>query len=158
VRSSGLSGYHYSMSLDQVVDGAGTTNQVTQQLGQWNAVGNGAQSYGWVPLTDNGLAAPAAVKLGGLGTLRLSTATGDCYPNYFMLVPAAGINLSAAMAGSNVAISFPTQTGVIYRVFYRETLTDGAWTLLATVFGDGTVKSVSDPGTASQRFYEVTSP
>jgi hypothetical protein len=98
------------------------------------------------------------VNVGGTNTLRISTTTGNCYPNYFMLVPATGIRLSAARAGSNVSISFPTQTNATYRVFYRADLTTGNWILLTTVLGNGSVKSVNDPLTGSQRFYKVTSP
>ena len=145
-----------SMYLDQVVSGAGTTNQVTKRLGQMGAVNN--EPFAWVPLTDDGLVAPVVVKLGGTNTLRISTITGNCYPNYFMLVPATGITLSAAIVGSNVVVSFPTQAGSNYRVFYRTNLSTGNWTLLNTVLGDGTLKSVSDPTTGSQRFYKVTSP
>jgi hypothetical protein len=158
IRSAGLPGISYSMYLDQVVSGAGTTSQVTKRLGNWGALGRGQQTYVWVPLTDAGLVAPVIVKLGGTNTLRISTTTGLCYPNYFMLVPASGITLSAAGSGSNVSISFPTQAGATYRVFYRANLTAGNWILLTTVLGDGTVKSVSDPLTGSQRFYKMTSP
>jgi hypothetical protein len=158
VRSAGLPGISYSMDLDRVVSGAGTTSQVTRRLGHWGALGSGQQTYAWVPLTDAGLVAPVVVKLGGTHTLRISTTTGLCYPNYFMLVPTSGINLSAAGSGSNVSISFPTQAGATYRVFYRADLTAGNWILLTPVLGDGTVKSVSDPLTGSQRFYKMTSP
>jgi hypothetical protein len=75
-----------------------------------------------------------------------------------MLVPAAGINLTAARSGNNITISFPTQNGANYRVFYRNDLASGTWTLLTSVVGEGSVKSVSDPVTASRRFYRVTSP
>ncbi len=146
-----------SMDLDQVISGAGTTNQVTRHLGQFFAVDNAAM--GWVPLTDDGLVEPAAVNLGGTNTLRVTTPTGNCYPNYFMLVPAAGIQLSAASAGGNVVVSFPTRTGYDYRVFYRTSLTTGNWILLKAVLGDGTIKSASDSRASSnQRFYKVTSP
>jgi hypothetical protein len=150
----------FSMDLAQVVSGAGTTNQVTKSLGQWSAVGAGITVNAWVPLTDNGLVAPVAVNVGGTNTLRVSTPTGDCYPNFFMLVPASGVKLSAALAGGNVQVSFPTQTGSNYRVFYRTSLTTGNWTLLNSVLGNGSVMSVSDSGTATNnvRFYEVTSP
>ena len=138
---------------------AGTTNQVTRHLGQWGAVGINIQTNAWVPLTDDGLVAPVAVRLGGISTLRITTPTGNCYPNYFMLVPASGIKLSAARSGNNVNITFQTQAGANYRVFYRTNLTTGNWTLLSTVPGDGTVKSASDSSAAgSQRFYKVTSP
>jgi hypothetical protein len=158
IRSAGLLGTSYGMYLDQVVSGAGTTNQVTKRLGTWNAIGRGQQAYAWVPLTDGGLVAPVVVKLGGTNTLRITTPTGLCYPNYFMLVPASGISLSATYSGSNVTISFPTQAGAAYRIFYRTNLTTGNWNLLTTVPGDGTVKSVNDPATAGPRFYKVTSP
>jgi hypothetical protein len=158
IRSAGLSGDPFSMYLDQVVSGAGTTNQVTKRLGQFSAVGVNQQTYVWVPLTDGGLVAPVVVKLGGVSTLHISTPTGLCYPNYFMLVPASGINLSAAKAGGNVSLSFPTQNGAAYRVFYRTDLASGNWILLTTGLGNGTVKTVSDPISGSQRFYKVTSP
>ena len=145
-----------SMYLDRVVSGVGTTNQVTKRLGQFYAVNN--QPFDWVPLTDDGLVAPVVVNVGGANTLRISTTTGNCYPNFFMLVPTSGIRLSAASAGNNASISFPTQAGAAYRVFYRANLTTGNWILLTNVLGDGTVKSVSDPLTGSQRFYKVTSP
>ena len=132
IRTAGLSGTPFSMYLDQVVSGAGTTNQVTQRLGQFSAIGINQQTYSWVPLTDAGLVAPVMVKLGGVNTLRITTPTGFCYPNYFMLVPASGISLSATRSGSNVNISLPTQAGATYRVFYRANITTGNWILLTT--------------------------
>jgi hypothetical protein len=147
------------MYLDQVVDGAATTNQVTKRLGEWTAVGRGQQIYDWVPLTGAGLVSPVVVTLGGVNTLRITTPTGLCYPNYFMLVPAYGIAISAARAGANsVNISFPTQAGATYRVFGRSGLNTGNWMLVGTVLGDGTIKSVSDTAAGEQRFYKVTSP
>ena len=146
-----------AMYLDQVVSGTGTTNQVTKRFGQFGAVNN--QPFAWVPLTDNGLVAPVAVKLGGTNTLRISTITGNCYPNFFMLIPASGISLSAARSGNNINISFPTQLGSGYRVFYRTDLTTGNWTLLNSVAGNGSVEVVTDSSPAgNQRFYKVTSP
>jgi hypothetical protein len=147
----------YSMDLDQVIDGAGTLNQVKKRLGRWGHTGLGYSVYDWVPLTDDGLAAPVVVKLNGLGTLRMTTAGGN-NPNFFMLVPASGIILTAARSGNNVLVSFPTQSGAIYRVFYRNNLTTGNWTLLNTMLGDGGAKSVSDSVTATGRFYKVVTP
>src|SRR5207244_5064183 len=132
-------------------------NQVTKRLGRWGAVGLGYRSYDWVPLTDDGLAAPIAVKLGGVATLRIFT-TGNSNPNFFMLVPTSGINVAAARSGTNIIISFPTQAGVVYRVFYRSDLSTGSWTLLTTVVGDGTVKQMTDPLVAGKRFYKVVAP
>ena len=155
IRSSG--DHAFSMYLDQVFSGAGTVNQVTKRLGHFGGFGKDYITYDWVPLTDDGLAAPTAVKLNGLTTLRLTTG-GNCNPNYFMLVPATGITLQATSSAGNTVLSFPSQAGVNYRVFYRTDLTAGNWTLLTTVLGNGAVKSVSDPATGSSRFYKVTAP
>ena len=154
-RFSGLGAY--SMELDQVVSGAGTTNQVTKRLGRWGIVGRGYREYDWVPLTDDALSAPVVVKLDGQTTLRIAT-TGNANPNYFMLVPASGLTLSATRSGGSNVLAFPTQAGVIYRVFYRNDLSTGGWTLLSTVLGDGTVKSVSNTSGDAARFYKVVAP
>jgi hypothetical protein len=106
---------------------------------------------------DASLATPVIVTLAGTNTLRV-TSGGSVNANYFMLVPAQGIGVSASKSGSNVVISFPTLAGVVYRVFYETSLNSGNWTLLATVPGDGTVKSASDPVSGSPRYYKVTSP
>jgi len=126
-----------------------------QAARQWGALGRDNQTHDWVALTDDGLVAPVVVKLNGLSTLRLSTTTGDCYPNYFMLVPATGMNVTAARSGTNAVIAFPTQAGANYRIFFRDHLTTGNWTLLTTVLGDGASKSVMDPATAAERYYKV---
>jgi hypothetical protein len=154
-RFSGLGSY--TMSLDQVVDGQGTTSQTTKRLGRWSAVGRAYNLYDWAPLMDETLSAPQVVTLDGLATLRIST-DGNTNPNYFMLVPASGITLTAAHSGGNVVISFPTQTGVVYRVFSRNGLSTGNWTLLTTVLGNGAVKSVNDPASGAQTFYRVVAP
>jgi hypothetical protein len=156
VRSAGFGAY--SMYLEQVVSGAGTTNQIVKQLGDWNAVGINDLTHAWVPLTDIGGVLPIPVKLGGVETLRITTTTGDCYPNYFMLVPASGINMSASKLGANAAISFPTQTGVVYQVFSSANLTFGNWNLLTNVLGNGVVQSVSIPATTAAQFYKVVAP
>lgn len=155
-RTAGLG--PFSMFLDQVTSGAGTVNQVTQRLGQFTGVGVNNQIHDWVPLTDSGGVAPVLVNLGGIHTVRLSTTTGDCYPNYFMFVPASGITATASRSGNNIVISFPTQLGVEYRVLYRTDLTSGSWSLLTTVVGDGTTKSATDVASSARRFYKVVAP
>jgi hypothetical protein len=155
IRTSGSG--PFSMYLDQVVSGAGTASQVTKRLGHFGGVGQNYSTYGWVPLTDDGLAAPAVLKLGGVSTLRLTTA-GNCNPNFFMLVPAGGITLTVKLSANNRVLSFPTQAGVTYRVFYRTDLTLGNWTVLTTVLGTGATVSVSDSAIDNRRFYQVTAP
>jgi len=142
----------FTMYLDQVVSGRGTVNQVTQRIGQWNAVGKDYDTYQWVPLSS-------AISLSGVATLRITTA-GNCNPNFLMLVPANvnGITITATRTGNNINVSFPTQAGTTYRVLYSTNLAVGNWTLLTSVPGDGSVKSISDPTTAIQRFYKVVAP
>jgi hypothetical protein len=147
----------FSMYLDQVTGGSGTAAQVTRRLGVWSTVGRDYQTYTWVPLTDDGWVAPVVVKLNGTTTLRITT-TGNCNPNYFMLVPASAINITAKLNGNSLGISFPTQAGVSYRVFYRDDLTSGSWFLLTNILGDGTTKTVSDPANGVRRFYKVDAP
>jgi hypothetical protein len=155
IRSSG--DHAFSMYLDQVVSGAGTVNQVTRRLGHFGGFGKDYITYDWVPLTDDGLAAPAVVKLDGLTTLRLTT-DGNCNPNFFMLVPATGIALTAGLSAGNTLLSFTSQAGVAYRVFYRTNLTAGNWSLLTNVVSTGAVTSVSAPSTGASRFYKVSAP
>ena len=159
VRTAGLGSY--TMNLSKVISGFGTTNLVVQPLGQFSSIGGATiNTFGWVPLTDAGGVAPVTVDItSGTNTFQILTPTGNCYPNYFMLVPASSIRLSAAHSGNNINISFLTQTGGVYRVFYRTNLTAGSWTLLNSVLGNGSVQSVADSTAGdSVRFYKVTSP
>jgi hypothetical protein len=64
----------------------------------------------------------------------------------------------AVRSGSNTVLSFPTQSGVNYRVFYRTNLTGGSWALLTALTGNGGVASVSDALAGKSRFYKVTAP
>lgn len=152
-----LAGYSGSATLSQVTAGQGTTSQTLKTLGTCNtsAAHQGWQSWNWCPLLNNGV--PVLMTLGGVETLRV-TSGGNVNANYFMLVAVKSITISATTSGTNAVVSFPTQTGSSYSVLYRNSLTTGNWALLATVPGDGTVKSVSDPMTGSQRFYKVTTP
>jgi len=154
---SRLAGYSGTASLALVSSGADSTNQTLEPLGTfYSSVANqGWQNWNWCVLQNNG--SPATVTLGGVETLRV-TSGGNVNANYFMLVPISALKLSAAQSGNNVVISFPTQVGVSYRVFSRPAVTGGSWSLVATVGGDGTVKSARDPIGTGARFYMVTAP
>jgi hypothetical protein len=147
------------MDVGEVISGAGTSNQVVEPIGQFSAIGAGISIEEWVPLTEVGGVAPVTVNIAAATTFQVLTPTGNCYPNFFMLVPASGVKLSAARSGNDIDLSFPTQTGWNYRVFYRTNLTSGSWTWLNSVVGNGSVGTVADSSVGgSQRFYEVTSP
>lgn len=154
-RFSGLG--DYSMELDQIVSGAGTSNQTVHPLGRWHAVGRGYNLYDWVQLMNTTQTGPAVVSLNGQATLRIAT-SGNTNPNFFMLVPINGIPLSIQHNGTGVVLSFPTQSGNSYRVLYTNNLGSTNWNLLTTVAGDGTQKSVTDNSTDTARFYKVVSP
>jgi hypothetical protein len=154
-RFSGLG--DYSMELDQIVSGAGTSNQTVQPLGRWHAVGRGYNLYDWVQLLNSAGSAPAVVSLKGQATLRIAT-SGNTNPNFFMLVPISGIPLSIQHNGTGVVLSFPTGSGNSYRVLYTGNLGSTNWNLLTTVTGDGAQKSVTDDASAAARFYKVSSP
>jgi len=156
-RASGLGST--TMDLGQVVSGGGTTNQVVKPLGQFISTLPNIATFAWVPLTDSGGGAPVTVKISGVTTFQVMTPTGDCYPNYYMLVPTSPINLSASRSGNNINLTFPTQTGWGYRVFYRTNLATGSWTLLNSTTGNGSAQTVTDSSAGgSQRFYKVMSP
>jgi hypothetical protein len=140
--------------LDQVTAGQTTTNQATVRLGSFQFTGQDWQSYDFVPLRDtNGL--PVSVALGGVATLRATTA-GGADMNHFMLVPAwSPVSLVATRNGGNIILSFAAQAGLSYLVLFRNSLTGGAWQTLTTVTGDGTLKSIADPASAGSRFYQV---
>jgi hypothetical protein len=151
-----LGGFSQNTALGKVTSGLGTTGQAVQSLGTWPANPGGWQTWAWVPLQNNGV--PVVVKLGGVETLRVTSA-GNCNANYYMLVPVKSINISATQSGGNAVISFPSTAGSTYRVFYSTSLTSGSWTQLATVSGNGATQSVNDPTAGgSVRFYKVTSP
>jgi hypothetical protein len=151
-----LAGYGGSVTLSQVTAGHGTTSQTLKRLGTCNtsAAHQGWQNWNWCPLLNNGT--PAVVTLGGVETLR-ATSGGNVNANYFMLVPIQGISLKAVHSGGNVGLSFATTLGSSYSIWEQTTL-NGVWTLLQTVAGDGTVKTVNIPASGSQGFFKVTSP
>ncbi len=69
------------------------------------------------------------------------------------------------VVGTNFVMTFPTAKGVNgssgtnYNVDFKNSLSDATWTLLTTVIGDGTSKSVTNAiSTALQRSYRLHAP
>lgn len=53
-------------------------------------------------------------------------------------------------------VSVPTDSGFVYALEFKHSLTGSEWTPLTVVAGDGTAKSLADPNASSpQRFYRV---
>ena len=144
-------------ALYQVTGGWGTTAQTTNLLGTFSVPKTAWENYNFIPLQDS-LGNLATVAFDGLtNTLRLSrpgTATSDCNANFLMLIPVFAIH--AVQTGTNIVISFPTQSGFNYQAQYKTILTDTNWNPLGTgVAGNNAVESVGDPATGSIRFYRV---
>lgn len=58
--------------------------------------------------------------------------------------------------GSRFSFGVPTRKGRVYRLEYKDNLSDSTWTGLALVAGNDTTLTLSDSGApASQRFYRV---
>jgi hypothetical protein len=151
-----LAGYSGSVTLSQVTAGQGTTSQTLDTLGTifTDTADQSWTGWNWCPLLNGGI--PAAVTLGGVETLRV-TSGGNVNANYFMLVPVQGIKLSVVNVSGSAALSIPTTIGSSYRVWQATTL-NGPWSLLQTVPGTGAVTKVSISPSGSQGYIKVTSP
>ena len=147
-------GGNYSVRLDQVTAGRGTTSQTTRLLGHCSAAGRGWQNWDWVPLlATNGQ--PAVVPLGGVSTLRMTTA-GNVNANFYLLTPAPTAPvLQAAQVGANFKLSIPTQAGFSYLELFKNDLADANWKVMNILVGDGTTQTIIDPIGGTRRFYMV---
>jgi hypothetical protein len=129
-------------------------NGVTNVLGSFLAPANANWQYSL--LTNSATGLPVIVSLGGTNTLQL---LGDGLErvNFFMLVPLPQATLTAKLSGTNVMVSFPTQSNHKYILSYRNNLTDSGWTPVTggTVNGNGLVQTIADPLAPGQRFYRV---
>lgn len=148
-------------TLSVVTSGYGTATQTTNYLGTFPIAAKGWGTWEWAPLTD-GQGNPVKVTLdGSRTTLQLGgtpiTGHDEANVNFFMLVRVApSPKLAAVVNGSNLQISFPTETGYSYQLQYRAHLTDPSWTSLGSaVTGNGSSQSVSDSLTNGARFYRV---
>jgi Concanavalin A-like lectin/glucanases superfamily len=154
-------GLPYTNALYEVTSGWGTATQTTNLLGTFQSVGAGPQTWQWVRLSDNN-GQPVVVALSGTNTLRVTTLSGNANADFFMLVTAPSpVSLTASLSGSNIILSFPTQAGLSYTVQYKDDLTAGVWTPLpqgTAIWGDGSVKSVSDGPIGAKRFYRLVIP
>ena len=147
-------------TLSRVTSGWGTTTQTTNQLGLFNVANTAWETYNFVPLVDPSGNLVAVSFNGSTNTLQLgrpATATADCNANFFLLVPVFAVQ--AAAAGTNVSISFPTQSGFNYQLQYADDLTTGVWTSLGNNLpGNNTTQSVSSPMVNHPRFHRVLMP
>jgi hypothetical protein len=141
----------------QVTSGAGTMNQTTNVLGYFQATGNNYGSYQYAPLmTASTNGQHVLVSLSGVETLQV-TGDNDEHVNFYMLVAPSAVRLTPSLSGTNVVLSFPSQSAFSYLVAYKNNLTDPSWTPLGSaVAGNGLTQSVTDSLGQSHRFYILT--
>lgn len=156
-RLAAAAGSTYRLTNSLVTSGWGTASQTSDDTGVFTGIGTGFQGWQWLQLQGtNGQ--PAKVFLAGTNTLKM-TAGASINANFYMLVPAPAapipVTLTIVHSANNVQISFPTQTGIGYTVYYKNALTDAIWLPLTTVSGDGNVKTVNDAIAGSGRVYRV---
>lgn len=147
----------FNLQCGQVTNGWGTTAQSNQYLGTFTGTGTNFATWQWVPLVNTNTSQPVVLSLGGTNTFQM---TGDYNENanFFQLVPLAqSVRLTASLSGANIVLSFPTQAGSTYTVYYKNNLTDPTWTQLGSpVSGNGSIMSVLDGISQSHRFYRLT--
>ncbi|HTY87354.1 MAG TPA: hypothetical protein VMB80_07810 [Candidatus Acidoferrum sp.] len=79
---------------------------------------------------------------------------GTAYANTLWANPT--FYASSGMRGTNVAISFPSESWHAYQLQYRNALTDSGWSNLGgLVGGNDALQTIIDPPTAAKRFYRV---
>ena len=144
-------------TLSEVTRGWGTTSQMTNLLGTFSVPLTGWESYNYIPLEDN-LGNLVAVSFNGsTNTLQLGrpvSAASDCNANFLMLVPIFA--LTANMAGTNLVVSFPSQSGFNYQAQYKNSLMDAQWSPVGnSVPGNDGVMSVTNPIAGQASFYRV---
>jgi hypothetical protein len=147
----------FNLQCALVTNGWGTMSQQTQYLGLFRGTNTSFANWQWVPMVNTNTGSPVIVSIGGTNTLQM---TGDYKENvnFFQLVSA--VPSSVHLAGTfdsvngNIVLSYQTQSGFSYTVYYKNHLTDPTWTpLAAAVPGDGTVQHQSDPAINASRFY-----
>lgn len=150
-----------SFQCAQVTSGVGTSTQTTNVLGYFKATGNNYATWQNVLLVNTNTGLPVVLSLNGVETLQV---TGDGFErvNYFMLVAVTpnSVIITPAVSGPNIVLSFPTQTGSTYTMYYKNDLTDPTWTQVVgggnPVTGNGLTQSVTDGLNQGHRFYRLT--
>lgn len=146
----------FNLQCSQVTSGFGTMSQTTSYLGTFRGTGTSFATYQWVPMINTNNSQPVAISFSGLTTLQM-TADGNEDANFFLLVPnILPVSISASISGPNILLSFPTQNGFTYSVYFKNNITDATWNFLTSVPGDGTVKTVSDASNLTKRFYRLS--
>jgi len=116
----------------------------TNLLGTFSVQNTGWESYNFVPLRDDSGNLITLTFDGSTNTLQLGNPLGsgsDVNVNFLMLTPV--FSMTATSSGTNVALSFPSQSGFSYQVQYKTNLTDPNWSALGSARRRGPMRPSS---------------
>jgi hyaluronate lyase len=144
-------------TLSQVTGGWGTTSQTTSLLGTFSIPLTAWETYNYIPLEDSFGNLVTVSFNGSTNTLQLErpgSAGSDCNANFLMLVPIFAVN--AGLNGTNMILSFPTQSGFNFQTQYKNNLTDPQWLPIGNnLAGNNSMMTVTNPAASQTRFYRV---
>jgi hypothetical protein len=127
---------------------AGQTLTFSLQNGPNGATISDSGLFDWTPSAQAPASNPVAIRVSDNGSPALS-ATRDF--TVFVRSPA-----TIQQNGSNVALSFPTISGRLYRIEYKNDLNEANWTALTTQTAtDSQIMINDDIGAHAQRFYRL---
>ncbi len=95
------------------------------------------------------------------GTLSLTysgigNAEGDINGFQIQTVLNTPLTIDAAYDGTNIAISFPTESGFSYQLQYKNLLSDAVWVSLGnSIAGNGAVQAIDDVAHGNCRYYRI---
>jgi len=155
-RMAGGGGAYSNTTLSLLTGGYQTVLQTSNVLGSFgDPAASGWQTWHWVPMLDANGKLVTVTFDGSMKTLTL-TSGGNLNVNFLMLSPASApvFRTTITQTGSQVGISFATQSGHSYTVYSSSTLS-GPWSTLTTIPGDGTTKTATDIISGTARYYRV---
>jgi len=170
--------YLYSGGAPQTITLSGLAVNSTYNLVLYNAADNSAGAAGRTTyFTVNGNTqssvwdAASSTLIAGVDYVDLTSVLSDGSGNLVITytgngsaegdvdgfqIQAAPFTINASYNGTNVGISFLTQSGYSYQVQYKNNLTDASWILLGnSIPGSNAVQLVSDLAGENSRFYRV---
>ncbi len=81
---------------------------------------------------------------------------GTAYANYLWLNPTFAASAGLDVTGTNIAVSFPSESWHSYQLQYKNAVTDSGWSNLGSlVGGNDALQTITDSASSSNRFYRV---
>lgn len=93
--------------------------------------------------------------INGTGS-AVGPAFGTAYANDLWLNPAFSASARLHLTGTNVAVSFPSESWHSYQLQYKNALKASGWANLdGPVGGNDALQTITDPASATNRFYRI---